>query len=382
MRFGGERDRPRVVRLITRLNVGGPARQALLLSRELNAEFPTTLIAGRAPPEEGALADEAVPVRPAPLVRPVRPALDLRALWSVRRTLAAVRPAIVHTHMAKAGAVGRAAARSLGGGRPRTVHTFHGHVLEGYFSPRVQSAFIAAERRLARWTDVLVAVSSEVRDELLDLGIGRTGSFRVIPLGLELDPFLAIDGPSGVLRSRAGIPAGAPVVGAIGRLVPIKAIDVLIDAMAEVPDAHLVLVGDGEERGALAARAVDVGVAERVHFTGWFVDVAAALADCDVVALSSRNEGTPVALIEALAAGRPVVATHVGGVAAVVVPGETGLLVPPGDAGALATAIRTLLVDRALAERLATAGRARAAAEFGADRLVRDVRLLYRELVN
>ena len=370
-----------VVRVITRLNVGGPARQAPLLCRELAGDYPTTLLAGRPAPDEGELSDPSVPVQAVPLVRPVSPREDVAAFRAIRAAVAAARPAIVHTHMAKAGSVGRLAVRSLRSGpRPRTVHTFHGHVLDGYFRPGVQRAFTATERWLARRTDVLVAVSPEVRDELLDLGIGRPSQFRLIPVGLELDRFLAVSGPTGTFRASLGIPPGAPLVGIIGRLVPIKAVDVLLDALARVPDTHLAVVGDGEDRPRLESRAATSGVAHRVHFTGWVDDVPAAVADCDVVALTSRNEGTPVALIEALAAARPVVATAVGGVPSVVMPGRTGLLVPPDDPQALAAAIITLLTDPAVATRLASAGRVHVRDTFGAARLVRDIRDLYSEL--
>ncbi|HEY7069938.1 MAG TPA: glycosyltransferase [Acidimicrobiales bacterium] len=371
-----------VVRVITRLNVGGPARQALLLCRELAGEFPTTLLAGRPAPDEGELRDPSVPVKTVPLVRPVSPREDAAAFRAVRAAVAAARPAIVHTHMAKAGSVGRLAVRSLRAPRPRTVHTFHGHVLDGYFRPGVQRAFTATERWLARRTDVLVAVSAEVQDELLDLGIGRASQFRLIPVGLDLDDFLAVSGPTGRLRSSLAIPPDAPLVGIIGRLVPIKAVDVLIDALALIPDAHVAVVGDGEERSRLEARAAAAGLAARVHFTGWTDDVPAALADCDVVALTSRNEGTPVALIEALAASRPVVATRVGGVPSVVLPDRTGLLVPPDDPPALAAAITRLLTDPALAARLASTGRVHVRDTYGAARLLRDIRALYAELTS
>lgn len=371
----------RVVRVITRLNIGGPARQALLLTKHLRDEFPTTLLAGHAGPAEGELRDPDVPVQVVPLVRPLDAGSDARAMRAVRRVLRDQRPALVHTHMAKAGTVGRVAARSIGGARPRTVHTFHGHVLEGYFSPVVERAFIGIERVLARVTDRLIAVSPEVKDELLALGIGRPSQYEVVPLGLDLSGFLRIAGPSGALRGRLGLAADVPLVGIVGRLVRVKAVEVLLDAVRELPGVHLAVVGDGDERAALEARARQLDIAGRVHFTGWSPDVPATVSDLDVVALSSRNEGTPVALIEALAARRPVVATRVGGVEHVVVPDRTGLVVPPNDPAALAGAIRTLLGDPGLAGRLAAAGRDRVARRFSADRLVEDMRALYRELL-
>ena len=369
-----------VLRVVTRLNVGGPARQALLLTRELADEFPTTLLAGTPTSSEGVLSDPDVFVETVPLVRPVQPVSDVRALYAVRRIIASRRPRIVHSHMAKAGSISRLAARSFGRGRPRTVHTFHGHVLGGYFSAPVERAFLAVERRLARLSDVLLTVSPEVRDELVALRIGRPAQYHVMPLGLELDPFLAIQGPSGRLRGKIGIEPDVPLVGIVGRLVPIKAVDVMIDVMSELPGVHLAVVGDGDERGRLEQLVRDLELERRVHFTGWCDDVPAAMSDLDVVALSSRNEGTPVALIEALAARRPVVATRVGGVEHVVVPDRTGLVVPPNDPQSLSGAIRRLLDDRLLGARLAEAGRERVSSTFGAARLVSDMRTLYRDL--
>ena len=373
--------RSELVRVITRLNVGGPARQALLLSRELADEFPTTLVAGTPTPTEGTLSDPAVPVATTSLVRPVHPVADIKAFRSVRDILRTHEPRILHTHMAKAGTVGRLSARSLGHSRPRTVHTFHGHVFDGYFSPVVQRSFLAVERYLARKTDVLLAVSPEIRDELLALGVGRPSQYEVMPLGLELDRFLEVTGPTGRLRRALGLDRDVPLVGVVGRLVPIKSVDQMIKAMPQLPGVHLAVVGDGEERPALERLARDGGLGDRVHFTGWFDDIPSAMSDLDVVVLSSRNEGTPVALIEALAASRPVVATRVGGVEHVVIPDRTGLLVPPSDAEALARAVSRLLSDAQLCERLGAAGRQHVRERFTADRLVEDMRALYRELV-
>ena len=332
-----------MLRLLTRLNIGGPSRHALILTRGLADRYPTVLAAGQPSPEEGKLSDPAVPVVDVPLVRPLRPVTDLRAIRAVRRLLRRERPAILHTHMAKAGTVGRVAALTMRR-RPVLVHTFHGHVLDGYFRPATARTFLGIERVLARRTDALVAVSDEIRDELLALGIGRDDQWRTIPLGLDLDELLGRAGRSGVLRARVGI-GDEPLVGMLGRLVPIKDVATAIRAMARVPDAHLALVGDGEDRAALVALATDLGLADRVHFVGWRHDIGDVLADIDVALLTSRNEGTPVALIEAAAAGRPAVATDVGGVRAVIDDGVSGLVVPVGDDQAVAVAVRRRLVD-------------------------------------
>jgi glycosyltransferase involved in cell wall biosynthesis len=281
--------------------------------------------------------------------------------------------------MAKAGTVGRVAAR-LSRRRPRTVHTFHGHVLDGYFRPAVEAAFIAAEKQLAKLTDVLIAISPEIRDELLELGIGRLDQYRVVPLGFDLARHLTVSGPSGRLRERLGLDVDVPVVGIVGRLVPIKDHASMLQAMTLVPDAHLAVLGDGELRTELEATTDTLGLGHRVHFVGWWTDIPDAMADLDVVVLSSRNEGTPVSLIEAAACARPVVSTDVGGVRSVVQDGVTGLLTPKGDPTALAAALERVLGDRMLGDRLGLAGRADVA-RFSLSRLVDDIRALYAELL-
>lgn len=380
MKAGDADDPVRVLRLITRLNVGGPARQALLLTRELAGSYPTLLAAGRVGPSEGELSDPAVPVTPLPLVRPLNPRLDASAFAQVRALVRRTRPALVHTHMAKAGSIGRAAVRSMGE-RPRTVHTFHGHVLEGYFRPVVQRGFVEVERRLARSTDRLVAVSPQIKDALLELGIGQESQYEVISLGLDLDDFLAVNGHRGGLRSAIGVGPTAPLVGVVGRLVPIKDHETLLRAMARLPEVHLAVVGDGESRPALEARAAADGLADRVHFVGWWPDVAGAVADLDVVVLTSRNEGTPVALIEALAAARPVVATDVGGVSHVVDHEVNGLLAGAGDDETVAAHLDRLLRNPSAREAFGHAGRASVTDAFGKARLVADISALYAELI-
>lgn len=367
-----------VLRLITRLNIGGPARQALMLTRELEA-WPTLLAAGRPSPEEGELADPQVLVEHVSLVRPIRPATDMGAVLQVRRLLERVKPRILHTHMAKAGIVGRLAARKTA---IRTVHTFHGHVLDGYFRKPVERAFLEIERRLARATDILIAISPEIRDDLLSRGVGTPTQYRVIPLGFDLTDHLRVVAPDGGLRRALGVAADVPLVGTVSRLVPIKDIATLLRAMALLPDVHLVVLGDGEERPRLEALRADLGLEGRCHFTGWWLDIPGAMSDLDVVALTSLNEGTPVSLIEALACARPVVATSVGGVPFVIRHNETGLLVSPRDPAALAASIQELLGSRDKAVALATAGRADVATRFHKDRLLADIGSLYDEVVS
>lgn len=369
-----------VVQAITRLNIGGPGRHVLDIARGLAEEFDIKVVAGTAPATEGELPADDVAVDRIPLVRAIEPARDAVAFRQMRNVLRAQRPRVVHSHMAKAGAVARLAAASLRD-RPQTMHTFHGHVLSGYFRSTAEAAFAEVERRLARRTDVLVAVSADVRDALLDLGIGRPSQFEVVPVGVDLSPYLSPPANRGAFRRALGLSAEAPLIGVAARLTPIKDHHVLLEALAHLPDVHLAVLGDGELRAPLESHARAAGVGDRVHFTGWCHDMPAALADLDVAALTSRNEGTPLSLIEASAAGVAVVATDVGGVSDVVVHGRTGLLVPPGDPVAAADALRELLRSPARRRSLGDAGRIHVADRYDLSASLRSLATIYDELV-
>jgi len=378
---------PRVVRIITRLNVGGPARQAILLTDVLRPlGYETELVWGAEEAEEGRIE---IPVgvpntHLRDLRRALHPAHDPKALRALARLLTARRPQVVHTHMAKAGALGRVAAwRSK---VPVVVHTFHGHVLEGYFSRPVSAAYVAAERSLARISHALIAVSPAVRDELLSLGIGRPSQWRVIPVGLDLGDLLEADGDPVAARRAVGLPEDGPVVGIVGRLVPVKDHVTFLEAAARIrrerPDVTFVVAGDGELRAVLEEQARRTLGGDRCRFLGWVKDLRSLYGAIDVAVLTSRNEGTPVALIEAAAASKPVVATRVGGVADVVVDGRTGHLCPPGDPTAVATAVLELLGDPTQAHHMGAAARETVRERFTIERLANDLADLYRELLD
>ncbi len=293
------------------------------------------------------------------------------------------RPAIVHTHTAKAGMIGRLAARFAG--VPVRVHTFHGHVLRGYFGPLRSYAFQRVEARLAHDTSALVAVSEAVRQDLVALRVADPARIRVIPLGLDLAPLAQGALPRGALRGAAGVPGDVPLLGCVGRLAPIKDLGTFLEAAALVhrarPEVRFALVGDGEERALLEERCAALGLSGVVCFHGWLHAMEQVYGDLDVVVNSSRNEGTPVALIEALAAGRPVVATRVGGTPDLLGENVRGWLVPPANAPALAQAMLHVLShpDEALAR--AEAGRAHVLERHTTGRLLRDVDRLYRDLL-
>ena len=215
---------------------------------------------------------------------------------------------------------------------------------------------------------------------MLELTIGEPDKIRVVSLGLPLERFAGAR-REGTLRRVLGIATETPLIGVIARLVPIKDHATLLKAVAELPGVHLAILGDGESRADLVRLTAELGLTERVHMTGWWPEVETAMPDLDVVALTSRNEGTPVSLIEALAAGRPVVATDVGGVRTVVHHEVTGLLAAAGDARAVAAALRRFLDDRASAESMARAGTADVLQRFGHLRLLREVQQLYHEIL-
>jgi glycosyltransferase involved in cell wall biosynthesis len=377
----------RVLRVFSRLNIGGPSLHVILLASDLRAlGYETRLVVGKESPREGnmlALAAErnVVCESMAGLGREIAPLADLRALAGLVRLMRAWRPEIVHTHTAKAGMLGRVAARVAG--VPTVVHTFHGHVLRGYFSPAKTAFFRWLEARLATRTDALVAVSQAVKQDLVDLGIAPAEHIRVVPLGLELR-HLASELPRGALRRDAAVPEQAPLVGMVGRLVPIKDVPTFLDAarlvLQQREDARFALVGDGEERPALERHAERIGLDGRLTFFGWKRDLAPVYGDLDVVVNASRNEGTPVALIEAMAAGKPVVATRVGGTPDLLGQGERGRLVPPADPQQLAAAILEALTRSDEVRARATRAREHVLSRHSSDRLVRDVDALYREL--
>jgi len=380
----------RVARVLTRLNLGGPARQVLASDPELIARGHRVVVFAGAPePGEGDLSDalraRGVEVRAVPGLRrgmgPAALVAARRARRFLESELAAFAPDVVHTHASNAGLVGRAAARRACPDAAR-VHTFHGHVLEGYFAPPVSALLRRLERRAARrWTDRLVAVSEATRADLVRLRVAATeDDVALSPPGLDLDALLALDlerDGRGPFRRAHGIPPGAPLVGVLGRLAPVKrprlALDVFARVAASEPAAHLAFAGDGA--GAEGLRRdlarLPAGVRDRVHLVGALEDVLPFHAALDVLLATSSSEGMPVAMIEAAAAGRPVVSTAVGGVPELVRAGVTGLLA--AEAEGLAAALASLVEDgdarRAMGERARERARAEHTAAALADRL-------------
>jgi glycosyltransferase involved in cell wall biosynthesis len=370
----------RVLHIITRLDVGGSTENTLIsVTRMPQPEFAGSLISGRTMDPPPGLAEclsrAGVPwIQMAQLRRPVNPIADCRALRQLHRTIRAMRVDIVHTHTSKAGFLGRLAARMAG--VPHIVHTPHGHVFDGYFSPVATRAYALLERLAARWTDRIITLSDEEARDHLRLGIGRPQQFITIPSGVDLDAVRA--------ASPVSLTSGGPVIGTVGRLAPVKGLRYLLDAGPEIlrrcPDARFLVVGDGEMRPSLEAQARGLGLADRVVFAGFREDIPAVIAGMDVFVLPSLNEGMGRVLVMAMALGKPIVATRVGGVPELLGDGKAGLLVPPRDPAALAEAILALLHDRTRAAALAEAGRLRAP-RYSAEAMLEALARLYRELI-
>ena len=389
----GTADEPiRVLRVIARLNVGGPSLHVSYLTEGLALRgYATTLAAGTISAGEASMAFVAerrgIEVESIPgLQREVTPLQDMSVVSHLRDIIRRDRPHVLHTHTAKAGTVGRTAARLAGAARPPVVvHTFHGHMLKGEFDAARTRVFRTIERALARDTDALVAVSPEVRDELVEMGVAPATRFAVVRLGIELSERMAGASDGASLRASLGIPQDRFCVGWVARMSAAKQPGDVLRTVRLLRDrgvdAALILVGDGPERARLEEQARVLDLVEGVHFVGFQNDVGPWFHAFDALLLPSRSEGTPVSAIETLASGRPVVATDVGGTRDVVEDGVSGFIVPFGDVAAGAERLERLAHDDALRKRMGAAGKARTLARYRVPRLVEDVDRLYRSLL-
>lgn len=385
----------KIMRIIARLNIGGPAIQAITLTQELEAfGYRTRLVRGAEDPDEGNMdylaAERGVVPTLIPSMRRDPSLGDVVALLRLMLLLWWDRPAVVHTHAAKGGTLGRVAtvlAFPLRRMRPVVIHTYHGHSLTGYFSGRTAGLYRLIEKLLAPFTDVLLAVSTEVRGDLVGLGVAPASQFRVMPLGFDLSPFTDDSQRAqrrSALRVEWDVASDDVVVTLIARLVPIKRVDRFLAAVQQVASraaVRIVIVGDGELRDELAASADAAALGDRLIWAGFRRDIPDVCFASDVVMLTSDNEGTPVSLIEAQAAAIPVVATDVGGVRSAVRDGESGRLAPPDGIDRLAAAVTELIDDPSLRERMGAAGRAHVTSLYTLERLTADHAALYGELL-
>lgn len=378
-----------IVHVIARLNVGGAALHVLQLAREQQRRgHEVVVVAGTLSAGEESMeyvAEElGVEVLKLPaLQRELSPRADAAAILRLRSIIRHRRPDVLHTHTAKAGATGRLAALLAGRARPRIlVHTYHGHVLSGYFSPRRERVFRAIERVLARPSSVLIAVSDEVRDDLVRFGVARRERFVVVTYGFDLPAWGPADEQARArIRTQLGLGDDTFAIGWAGRMTPIKRPLDLIRTLRSVLDAGidavLVLVGDGADRADAEALARELGVADRARFVGFQERIRDWYAAVDVSLLTSANEGTPVVAIESLAAERPVVATAAGGTGTVVIEGESGYLLPVGDTAGLAGRLVELARDPELRSRLGAAGAADVRSRFATARMADEIDAVY-----
>lgn len=404
----------KILRIIARLNVGGPARHVVWLTSGLSGgEFESVLIAGTVPPGEENMAylAEANGIRPIfieEMSRELSPK-DLISLIKIYREIRREKPDIIHTHTAKAGTVGRTAAFFYKWftpgtiiGRPRkvrVVHTFHGHVFHSYYGKLKTSVFLMIERALARFaTDRIIVISDRQFSEINGkYRIGRNKQFAVIPLGIDLSPFSAASRRK-EFRAEFGAEPNEVLVGFVGRLTEIKNIPLLL-AAAEIyqkgkpeqtPKLKFVIIGDGHLRSELERESEERGIQEIVHFAGNRTDTESLYSALDIVALTSRNEGTPLSLIEAMAAERPFVSTTVGGVGDLL--GETkehfdgfavyerGIGVKPGSAEAFLLGLLYLANNERLQNALAVHSKTFVETKYSKKRLVNDIEEFYRSL--
>ncbi len=386
----------KVLRIIARLNIGGPAIHAILLTHELHKLwYETILVKGFEGRTEGdmmylANAKGVTPVVIPELGREVGFKNDLVAFYKLYKLIKSEKPDIVHTHTAKAGTLGRIAAWLSG--VPIILHTFHGHVLTGYFGGLKSWVFRQMEKALARISTRIITLSDELKRELLGMKIGTEKKIEVIPLGLELKPFLESREYKGKFKKELGLSEDTTLIGVVGRLVPIKGHRYFLEAAAAI-NAELkvkseklkvvfVIIGDGELREELENYTKELGITDNVIFTGFRRDLPEIYADLDIVVLTSLNEGTPVSIIEAMASDKPVVATNVSGVPSLVEDSITGFLVKSEDVKSISEAILKLIKNPELRQEMGKEGQRSVFPEYDISQLVKRMDFLYTFLLN
>ncbi len=387
------RAKVKVIRIIARLNIGGPARHVAILSEGLNKNsYDSTLLYGNLGNGEGDMSYLAKEngiksVFIPELVREISPVKDFLAFVRIFSIIRREKPDIVHTHTAKAGALGRIAA--ILAGVPVKAHTFHGHVFYGYFAGWLTRLFLWAERILAFFTDCIICVSENQKKELLNtFKIGNDKKCVVVNLGFELDDFLRKNENLNEFRLEQGIGKDEILIGAVGRLVPIKNHRMLIKTAERLkfhmrPESfskvRFVLIGDGPEKTRLIEYAVSKGVEDKIVFAGWIKDMRQVYTGLDIVVSTSRNEGTPLSLIEAFASAKPVIATNVGGVRDVV--RDIGILVDKDDEDGFARCLSDLIASPARRDEIGTKGREYIARRFSRENLIARIEKLYEKLL-
>jgi glycosyltransferase involved in cell wall biosynthesis len=387
-----EKKKIKILRIINRFNIGGPTYNATFLTRFMSDEFETLLIGGLPEADE----QDSLHIPSAYGVEPVlipelkrKPNLrsDRQAYKKIKEIIEEFQPDIVHTHAAKAGAIGRRAA--LSAKVSVVVHTFHGHVFHSYFGKTKTWLYKTIERRLARKSSI-IAISELQKQELSrDHRITKVQNIQVIPLGFDLSRFAELrQTDRQTVREELGLEADEVAVAIIGRLAPVKDHAFFLNVVRQLAGSterkfKVFIVGDGAERFQIEQETVRINAQfpELITLTSWIKDIARFNAAMDLICLTSKNEGTPVSLIEAQASGVPVISTDVGGVRDIVLEEETGIVVPVGDIVAYVTQLRILIDDEKKRLKMSQNGWPFVRDRFHYERLVRDMEKYYKELL-
>lgn len=391
---------PRVLRIINRLNLGGPTFNAAYLTKFMEPEFDTLLVSGMkdAAEESSEFIVKNLDLHPVympEMYRELNPFRDYKSYYKLRKIIDEFKPDIVHTHAAKAGAVGRLAA--IHSGVPVILHTFHGHVFHSYFGSVKTRMFLEIERYLAKRTTKIIALSELQRNELVnEFKIAPKDKFAIVPLGFDLSKFETNkESKRKAFRTKYNVADDEIAIGIVGRLVPIKNHELFLKAIHLVTQktqrkVRVFIIGDGEQRQNIEAIATGLGLKfdntnptapNLLTFTSWIKEIDVSNAGMDIIALTSKNEGTPVSLIEAQASGKPIVSTTVGGIENIVLENKTALLSPKDDVEGFAKNLLKLIEDDDLRLKMAQDGSDFVRQKFSYHRLCNDMSLLYNSLL-
>ena len=399
----------KILRIITRLNIGGPSIHVSLLTKGLDPErFESILVSGNVSDLEGDMSYVATDLGLKPLIVPslkreISLSQDMRTLVRLLKILDQEKPDIVHTHTAKAGTLGRIAVfihNLIDKKRVLAIHTFHGHVLHGYFSWLKSRMFMWAERLQAKATDAIIVISKSQESELSRIyRIAPEEKFRTVKLGFNLQSFSSVKSLKGQFRRRIGVNSKTVLVGIVGRLVAIKNHKMFLDAarifVEENPGIQVkfVIIGDGELRQELMSYSAALGLSNHVIFCGWIRDLPEVYADLDVLVLTSINEGTPVSIIEAMASSVPVISTDAGGVLDLIgsprskydLDGfevcQRGLICRQGDANGLTKGIKFILMNSSFRKEISNVARKFVRRDYSEDRLLTEIESIYLNLI-
>jgi glycosyltransferase involved in cell wall biosynthesis len=393
---------PRILRIVNRLNLGCPTYNVAFLTKYLPPEYETLLLAGQKDETEASseFILEQMGIKPryiSNMHRAINPLNDLKAFFEIKRIIKDFKPDIVHTHAAKSGALGRIAAYQCG--VPVIVHTFHGHVFHSYFHPLKTKFFIQIERALAKISSGIIAISNIQKKELSqEFNIAPEEKFQVIQLGFDLEKFQQnTDEKRQKFRNEFNLDNDEIAVGIIGRLVPVKNHEMFLNVAAQIlkqtdKKVRFFIIGDGEERKKIETTASDKQIdfikedfknkKAALTFTSWIKEVDMALAGLDIVTLTSLNEGTPVSLIEAQAANKPIVSTRVGGIEDVVIENKTAFLSGKQEVSLFVSHLLKLIEEDNLRANTGNTGKEHVMKNYTFNRLINDTDLYYKKLLS